>query len=574
VIIEPTASEPVLTEHAPRWRIGAVAAVVVLAIGIGTVLGVALGGRRGAGLGAAAGYVPADAVIYLEARFDLPGAQRENLRALIERFPGADADAILGDALADTLDEAMTGAPFTYSADVAPWFDGRASLALLSLPFPTADAAVASPDAVFLFGVRDAAAASDFVDRLRAELEADGATLSSSEAHGVTIWSLDSTAGAPMGGELAYAVTEDQLVLAPTTAVVQAALDTHAGDTASLAGREDVGSLGAHLPAEVAGLMTVDTESLLSSMRAAMPVEMQAVLDQSIADAPALMMAAVSFEGDAVVLDTAIDLPSGSNAGNASRNLADEVPADVMLYSDAGNIGEQLVASIAAMREMVAAVPGGDPAGLDDVEAALGGSFDDLVSWIGDGVMVAGYDGEQPYAGAILRATDADAAATTMNRLRSLVSLAALDPSSGIAVSTETVAGAEVTTIRVAGGDADLATMGISEFVVQWAVDGDRVVIGFGDRFVGRVLELDAADSLGATARFGAASGRVGGDSASLVFVDLAALRDAVVTYMPVDVRVGYDRDAAPWLEPLDYLVGASSVDGDTVTEHVELVLQ
>jgi hypothetical protein len=571
VIIDQTTSEPTVAAQAPRWRMAAVAAVVLLAIGIGVVLGMALGGRRGAGLGAAADAVPASAIFYVEGRLDLPGAQRDNLRALIERFPGADADALLGAALADTLDEAMTGAPFSYSSDVAPWFDGRAAVALLELPVGVG---AAPPEAVFLFGVRDPAAAAAFGDRLVTEIEAEGTTLSSSESHGVTVHSLDSPAGAPMFGDFAFAVSSDHLLVGSSTTAVTASLDTSAGDVDSMAGRSDVGSLATELPAEYAGLALVDTKAILSAVATAGAMSGGPEIEKLMADVPTLSMAAVSFAGDAVVLDSASQLPNGTDATNGPRSLADQVPADALVYADSNDVGQQLVAAIAAIRANLASMPGDQAAGLDQVEAALGGSLDELVSWIGDAAMVVGTDGEQWYGGAVLAATDADAAAATMNQLRSLISLSQFDATSGVTVSTETVAGAEVTTVRVAANAAEMGSLGIDDVAVQWAVDGDRVVIGFGDRFVTRVLELDAADSLGSSSRYQAARARAGGDTASLTYVDLAGLREAVVALLPGEAQVAYQRDVAPWLTPFDYLVGGSRVSGAHVTEHIELVLR
>lgn len=571
MIIDQATSEPTVVAHTPRWRIAAVAVVVMLAIGIGVVLGVALGARRGAGIGAAADAVPATAVVYVEARLDLPGAQRANLRGLIERFPGADADALLGAALADTLDEAVNVTPFMYSTDVAPWFDGRASMALLTLPVGSG---AAPPDAVFLFGIRDAAAASAVAERLVDEIGAQGATLRSSQSHGVTIHSLASTSGAPMVGDVSFALTDDQLVVGSTEGAVTAVLDVRAGDTPSLGGRDDVRSLSATLPTEFSGIAFVDTSSILSAVLATQPGATAPGFDELMADAPTLMLATLTFGSDAVVVDSSSHLPDGTAATNQSRDVADQVPADALVYSEAGALGDTFVRSIRAMRASLGVLPPDEAAGLDDVEAALGGNLEGLASWIGDGAISIGNDGEEWYAGAVLEATDADAAAATMNQLRSLVSLATLEPESGVSISTETVAGAEVTTIRVAMSGDEVFAQEMDGLAVQWAVDGDRVIIGIGDRFVSRVLELDPANSLGSSARFKAAKARTGGDGSGLMFIDLAGVRDAVAELLPGEERVAYERDVAPWLAPLDYLVSGSRVAGDEATEHMELVLR
>src|SRR5687768_6810754 len=157
------------TNRFGRLQLAVIGAVVVLAAGIGLVLGLTiLSGRGQSALGASAAYIPADAVMYMEARLDLPAGQRESLRAILERFPAVNADEVLGTALATTLDEALASgdAPFTYSGDIAPWFDGRLALSLLDYPIPTDPAStdpmsVELPSMAFLVGVRDAAAANE-----------------------------------------------------------------------------------------------------------------------------------------------------------------------------------------------------------------------------------------------------------------------------------------------------------------------------------------------------------------------------------------------------------------------------
>lgn len=570
MISEPTAAERVVSAGMPRWRVAAIALVVLLATGIGAVLGMTLTGNRGAGLGASAQYVPASAPIYLEARLDLPGPQRANLRSLIARFPEADADALLTDALATTLDDALDGSGFSYSADLAPWFDGRAAVAVLGLPSMTSTAN-AVPSAVVLLGVRDPALASGAADRVRAAAEAQGATFTSSEAHGTTIWSAaPGSVSEPMAGDagFAYALTDDQLILGSTADAVTAALDVHAGDGAALGDRAEVRDLGGHLPAEVAGVMTMDLESMLADLRTSLSDQMPALgsaYEDLLGSAPPFMMASVSFEADAVRFDSVSAVASGDAApANSTRDLADQVPADAILFADAGAVGDRLAAVVGTLQTVLGTA--GSPMSADQLRAALGGDLTGMVSWIGDAAVAAGVDGSDPYAGLILEALDADAAAQRMGQLRALAGLAALDESSGISVSTDTVAGVDVTSVGV-------SESGAPGVVVQWAVDGDRVVIGLGDQFVGRVLELDPADSLGATTRFAAAADRFGADNAGLVFVDLAALRDALAAQLPPSMGMQYDQ-VAPMLAGLDYLVATTSAGGGAVVQRMALVLR
>ena len=107
--------------------------------------------------------------MYLEAKFDLPDAQRADLRALIERFPGADADQLLGSALADTLDRALSGAPFDYFSPASlPGSTSQVAVAVLDLPASTDPVNPQIPATVAFFGTRDPAAATSAADKVAA----------------------------------------------------------------------------------------------------------------------------------------------------------------------------------------------------------------------------------------------------------------------------------------------------------------------------------------------------------------------------------------------------------------------
>jgi len=85
----PVLVEPVRPRRAPasgplRWVVALVATALVLAGAVG------LTAVAGAGNGASPtlAYVPADALVYAEARFDLPGNQRDQATRFLARLPG------------------------------------------------------------------------------------------------------------------------------------------------------------------------------------------------------------------------------------------------------------------------------------------------------------------------------------------------------------------------------------------------------------------------------------------------------------------------------------------------------
>jgi len=120
-----------------------------------------------------------------------------------------------------------------------------------------------------------------------------------SEAGGVTVWTLDVAPDghdADMEAGFAYALTDDQLVLGTSRATVEALLAVHRGDGDSLADRDDVSDLAARLPAERAGMMTVDVAALMASMRdqvGATDTQLRDLLDQQLASLPDVVAARI-----------------------------------------------------------------------------------------------------------------------------------------------------------------------------------------------------------------------------------------------------------------------------------------
>ena len=580
--------QPQPTTRVSRLQLAVIGAVVVLAAGIGLVLGLTvLSGRGATALGPSAAYVPSDAVLYMEARLDLPAGQRESLRAILERFPSVDPDAVLGEALADTLDDALATAlgpvaSIAYSTDVAPWFDGRVAISLLDYPVGADPMSMTVPSTAALFGVRDVAAAGGFADTLRDAITSSGATLSPSDHGGVTIWSLDLDASmfGSMGGMgFAYALTDDQLLLANGRETVEALLDVHAGAGDSLAQRDELGDLSEHLPADWAGVMTLDLAAMLEETRAQLEAaspEMAQALSAYLDAIPSFVVTTVGFENDAVRFDGVSTMPGGDlTPSNGNRALAASVPGDALFFADGPNVGAGLVQAITGIRATLAAAPDSEMMNqqLEQVEAALGADIDDFVSWIGSGAMAAGWDGE-PWFGLVLEASDPVVAAQRLGQLRALVELAAMDPSTQVEVSTEDVGGVEVTTISMA---AELGG-GAEPFVVpavQYALDGGTAYIGFGDRFVEAALGMEAGASLAESERFTSAVDRFGGaDNAGAFYLDLAALRVAVEGSVPdIHATPVYETEIRPNLTPLDYLAGVTRVEGDEVVSRFGLVL-
>jgi len=556
------------------WRVAAIAVVGALALGIGITLGSFLLNARSSALGSAAGYVPAAAPFYAEIRVEPSGAQDAALREFLGHFPpieGLDLERPLVDQMAEHFDEAVAteGADISWSEDIASWFDGRLAVAVLDVPTGATDptSMEAAPPSLIMAGVTDRAAADAAITRLLDV--ADAPTFTESQHAGVTIRSTDEDNGG------AYALTDDQLIVGTDADTVATAIDAHAASGDSLAGADDRAPVAPSLPDDWLAFVSYDLTDVMEQALAAAEAEdpeSAALLGNLIEHQSLRGSMAFTAAGDRLVLDAISSAPTGPfEVTNADRGLADEVPANALYYSEAGNIGASMSAVIAQIKEVAVQSPEGAES-VKTAEAALGADLEELVEWIDDGAMAIGWEDGAPWGGLVLVPTDVGVAERRLDQLATFAGLAAMDPSMGVSVDEQEVDGMTVTTIRwadPAGGSTEM--LGIPAGVaVQYAITDDRVLIGVGEDFVARALDLDPADSLAASQRFSAAVDDMGGaESASLTWLDLAG------TYAAVEEAVGSQMlgEMEAWIEPLDQVISVTRRDGDVLIQRAALLV-
>jgi hypothetical protein len=566
------------------WGKAVVAAVAVLAVGMGAAAGSFLITGRVDAVGGGASYVPATAPFYVELRLDAPAEQDAALREVLGHFPaieGLDLDAALYGQLGDHIDEMLAGqdTELRWATDVAPWFDGRVSFAVLDIPVEAMSgelpAAEQVPPMVALLGVTDRAAAESSIERLLAESDLP-VTFTDQDHAGVTIHAADDQG--------AYALAADQLLLAPRAEDIVTALDAHADAASTVAELDEITTLTETLPDDWLAFALYDLREAMSAAleaAAAEEPEMASTFGTLLESQPLRGAMAFTAAGDRLALDVATDPPSGELAvENVDRGLADEIPSDAIYYSEAGNLGASFTAVIGPMKEAMAATPEGEEQ-IATVEAALGADLEDLVSWIDDGAMAIGVDDGEPYGGLLLVPNDVDAAERRLSQLSSFATLAALDPESGVTVEESEVGSETVTTIRWqdAGTMSDAMLPVPAGITVQYTVTDDRAIIGFGESFVGRVLAIDAADSLASVTRFSDAVADLGGaSSAALTWIDLVGAREAIEAAMgpaiaTFDPTGEYEAEVLPWLEPLDRLVSVTRLEGEVLVQRAALLV-
>jgi len=563
-----------------------IALVAVLAIGMGVAAGAFFLTNSSRAAGSGATYVPADTVVYVEVRLDASTDQDAAIRDILARFPaieGIDLDRNLYDQMAEAIDEEIANhadVPFSWADDVAPWFDGRAAFAITDLPLDALDDPMATPPMpgmLAVIAVSDPDAARVATDRFAAKAAAEGVTFTESDHRGVTIHS-----GSDDG---AYAITDDALLIGPDRAAIEAALDTNAASDGRLGDAPEHARLTERLPDDWLAYAVYDFSEIMAASFAAADGQSAAMADAFEAlleHQPMRGAMAVTAAGDRFAIDAVTAAPTGPFAvENADRGLAGEVPGDALYYAEGGSIGQSLEAVVETAKLAAASEPEAEEQ-VATAEAALGADLEDLVSWVDDGAIVAGWNGTEPYAGLVLVPNDVDAAQRRLGQLATFAGLGALDPSSGLSVDEETIAGHTVTTIRWedASGMPDAGMPVPTGVAVQYTVTDDRAVIGIGTQFVGRVLELEVADSLASQSRFSGVVDALGGSSnAGVTWVDLAGAREAIVAALGpmfgfIDPDGTYEAEIEPWLLPLDRYGAVTKLDGDLLVQRAALFFE
>ena len=508
---------------APAWRIAVIGVVAALAIGIGIVFGALMLDSRAVPIGSGATYVPASAPLYVEVRLEPSEAHDVALREFLGHFPpieGVDLGEPLYGQLTAMLDEELAGqgTELSWAADVEPWFDGRVGFALLEVPDPTARPAEPDVEAfgtasgVVLIGVDDRAAAEASIDRIVAESD------QADDLH---------RAGPRRRHHPRRGRVRRRLRAHRRPASAGTGPGRHRRGTQRARGRRHGPVRGGidlcpadALPEDwlVFGIYDF-TDALASALEgtAGASPGADAVRDL-LAGQPLRGAMALTVEGDRVSVPMVSDPPGGSfTVTNAERGLADEVPGDALYFAEGGNVGDALSGLIGSLKESAGAVPDGAEQ-LDMIEAATGwrtrgaGRVDRRRRLGGRLRRRAVLGRHHPRAdrhggGAPHRGPAGDLRRTGDPR--------SVDRDH---IEEREVEGVDVTTLRWEQPSApDGASEGMpfapSALVAEWAVTGDRVLIGIGDRFVERVIGLEPGDSLALEPRFADAIADLGGPS-------------------------------------------------------------
>jgi Protein of unknown function (DUF3352) len=557
-----------------RWLVAA-AIVVLVAASASAVFFVVAGA---ASPSTVARWAPSDSILYMEARFDLPGDQHAKAGQFLAAFPGFADPASLDAKLAELYDKAIKSASdggSDYSTDVKAWFGGQVALSLSAFPAGAMGMGGASDinsaRGAFLLSVTDAAKASAWLTK------AAGSSGTAATYGGVALTVFGSGASAGAIG------VDDAVLIGGDVATVHAIIDAKGND--GLAATADFKKALANSPKDRVGFMFMQTQKFIDAEMSGMPAGATGFPKEMLAQIPAWAGGSALFESDSIVFDEVAPFPTGISApADRTSTIAGHLPASTVAEFEGHDVGKaindaiKLYQATPATKDAVTKV-------LDALDKA--GGLDSYTSWLGDAAVAVTVDGGTVGGGVVVTLKDktaSDAASAKFASLKNLVSLAGLP---GAKVTSEDHAGATITTIDlgsikdlqglVPGMDSGLsmgslpASVADARIALSYAVTGDLAVIGVGgDGFVKAVLDTKAGSSLADQPRYKTAMGRAGASNSSQGFVDVAAIVKAVEAQLPSDTLKSYEKDTKPYLAPFAAF-GYSTQGGDL--QHVRFVV-
>jgi hypothetical protein len=509
-------------------------------------------------------WTPADSVAYAELRLDLPGSQSTELPKLMKAFPGFEDQAAFPVKMSEVLDRvagAASDGTVSYQNDIEPWFGGQIGASIGSLP-TSVDALDAH--ALLLLSVTDGAKATTWMDGV---VKAQGATTDTEQVDGVTVTLVtpaDGSVAVLAGMQPAYAVTGPVLAIGDLDSVkASIATEGKKGLATDAQFKQAEASVSgdrlafAYLDVAAVGKSATSLAGPLASMLPELPVS---VTDMQIP----WVAASLRAEGGSFVLDMRSPHPDGAGAAKTSTStLADVLPPSTVFLAEGHDVGEAL----AQTKDTLAKDPDLKDT-VKQVEDALQllGGFDAVTGWMGEAGLAITLDNGSLAGGLLVTPTDAASAERLFNQLNGLIGLGGAQV--GLTVSEEDYQG---TTIHVVGLGSAGSALGLqalgtdlpADASIAWAVTDDVVVVSYGTDFVKSVIDAKNGDSLADQDRFKAAVAQAGPEHASLLWIDIAAVRGGVETMLPADAKTTYDKELKPYLAGFDSLIGTTTPGTD-----------
>ncbi|HEX2105597.1 MAG TPA: DUF3352 domain-containing protein [Solirubrobacteraceae bacterium] len=475
-------------------------------------------GSSGAGETDPAGLVPASAPVYLEAVVNPDDQEAGDARAALSKIlrtsePGA--------KLVQLIDRGGRREGIRFEQDIEPWLGDRVGVGVLAFARREADTVVVAPST-------DNDKAQEAIDKL---LEGGD-----ERTYRDVDYLVDGDDGTAAG------IVGDAVVIG-TEPGFKSAVDASKGS--SLAEADALKTARSTVSQERSGFAYLDVAGALrQAAGAAGDTAAQAapLLDPIAKSLPRTVGAALDMESDLVRVDSAaFGGPANTEPARSGADALAALPADAWLGAGVGDLGQTLTSFLDGIAS------GGGLGGIG-LEALLGQAQQatgldirrDVLAWMGDaGVFLAGTTSDDARGALVITSKDPAATRDTVQALRRLL------------------AGHDIEDLDAAGVDEGFLLRGDADrHDVLVAAARDKFVVALGRRALDETLAPGA--TLGSTAAFTDAAGRLGGGVRPEFFLDVERLTALL------DAKKGSEFDhVRPYFEAFGVAVAGSRRDDD-----------
>ena len=482
----------------------------------------------------AARAVPADAAVYVNVYLQPSSTQQTRLAGLLGKLPGFADTSTLDEKLDQLAQRLLAQGKVDYRADLRPWVGNEVAMAL------RANGTASTPEVLLLVAVKDPDAARTALPHLWAS---SGITFTAQTYRGHDL----------MVGETAsYVLLPDLLVIGQTADQVRAAVDADTNAAPSLADSADFRAAMGQVPADHLASAYLDARAVLPAGATA----------QSSGYSTAAVALVAEANGLHAVGEAAFDPSKASEAARKAFDLA-STPSELSAWMPADTKAEAtlfgLAQSFTAASEQLKADPSQSESA-DALEqlrtlAALGLGInvdrDLLPLFDGEAAVAFGGSSTQPEAVLLLKPSDPDAAAQSVDRLQAaLVAHGA----------TATVEQGQVMVTVI-----DVPNVAKLAFTIEDGV----VVVGIDDTSVRAAVTAHRDDtSLASKDRYKAAFELAGSRAGTELFVDIGGLIDMA------GETVGLDAETRDILNQIGALAMTASAQDDHLEFHAVLTVE
>ncbi len=562
------AHQPPLPRRPRRGRWIVAVGVVLIVVLVSVAGAFLLSGAGGAARSLTAGNAPAETLLFVDLRTDLPGDQHQKLADFLTHFPGFKDRAQFESAFDELLKRISSeiSPQLTYTSAFEAWTTGEVSIAVTDLGPISGLGRGAAPQGALIVSLKDRAKGEEWVASEAARM---GLDFVASQYAGTTVYE-----AGPAQDRVAYAFT-DRVFIAGNDGAVKAGLDAPvAGSLAEDEGyQEAMESLGgdrvaaffmnprAALRAEAASLVEALgplTEALGPLSEAIGPLG--GLLDVSNLDlgaVPVWVAGSVRAESDRMTIEMKIPKPTASPAsGSREGVLAGRLPGSAVAVIELHSVNQTVANGLGILDGQRASEQQPDLAGqIEDALRMIGG-----IDWIGDSALVV-TAGDSGYGGGLVVQTpDAETAAgkkTLFANLGVLANTVLIPQGLSVAASEWTYHETTISRLTISGGT-------IGSVDIHVAAEGDLLIAGYGEDFIKAMLDTTEASSLAAQAGYRTVMGYAGTARSGSAYVDVAAIVDDLGRAAFSSDPQSYDLNYAPYVDGLSTL-GCSVIDGQTV---------